>query len=140
MSNATFNGNSRWSSGTSVVVPGSPALAVKRQAFPGIDGVYELNEGRRELNITQTGVLHSFADSSATTNLATLKAAIDAICDDITAGTVGSLVDDYARTFAGCRMESFEPGPVRRAVSVGKPGYYCTYRITYVQATGAGVS
>ena len=140
MSSATFNSNARWSSGTSVVVPGSPVLAVKRQAFPGIDGEYELSEGRRALTVYQTGVLHAFGSASASTNLASLKTAMDNLYGDVTAGTVADLVDDYDRTFAGCRMASFQPGPVRRATAEGNPGYYCTYRIEYVQASGAGAS
>jgi len=140
MSSATFDGNARWSNGTAVIDPGSPQLAVKRQAFPGIDGEYELNEGRRALTIVQTGMLYEFASASASTNLANLKSAINALAGDVTAGTVGSLVDDYGRTFADCRMSSFQPGPIRRATSGGNDGYYCSYRIEYVQATGAGAS
>jgi hypothetical protein len=140
MSSATFAGNARWARGTAVVVAGSPALAVKQQAFPGIDGEYELNEGRRAAGVVQTGVLHEFASASATTNLANLKAALNAIFGDVTAGTVGALVDDYGRAFAGCRMASFAPGRIRRAAHQGHEGYYCTYRIEYVQASGVGAS
>lgn len=140
MSTATFNGQARWSNGTSVVTPGSPNLAVKRQAFAGIDGEYELDEGRRAMNLSQTGVLNAFASTSAAANLATLKSALNALATDVAAGTVGSLVDDYGRTFADCRMVSFEPGPIRRAVQGGNTGYYCAYRIEYLQASGAGAS
>ena len=140
MSSATFNSNARWSSGTSVVVPGSPQVAVKRQAFAGLDLDHALNEGRRSLAILQTGVLHAFDNADAATNLASLKAAIDAIYGDVTAGTVGDLDDDYDRTFAACRMTSFQPGPIRRAGAQGHPGYFCTYRIEYIQASGAGPS
>ena len=140
MSSTTFNGNARWSSGTAVVAPGSPQLAVKRQAFPGLNGEYELNEGRRALAIYQIGVLYAFTSSLATTNLTSLKNAIDVLLGDVISGAVGDLVDDYGRTFADCRMISFEPGPIRRAAAKGHPGYYCTYRIEYVQLSGLGAS
>ena len=140
MSSATFNGNARWTNGTAVVAPGSPCLAIKRQAFAGIDGEYELNEGRRALSIGQTGLLAEFGSSSAATNLANLKGALSALFGDVTSGISGTLVDDYGRSFANCTMVAFRPGPIRRATSEGHAGYYCTYQIEYVQASGAGPS
>jgi len=122
-----FDGESLFTPGTNVIVPGPWEQILKHEHFPGVDGVLEVRLGvagraiRQECTLLRQGVL-------ARQELIAAVAAIEAY---VTEGEK-TLVDDFLRTFEHCSMQAVAPGPILRGGASGLT-YMCRIEILYRQ-------
>ncbi len=120
---ATFKGVDYFSSGPTRVVPVETRADISSRRFPGLDGEYQMNMGRRGGTIRQEGTLIS---SSA----AGLKTLVNALRAQV--GTRGTLVDDLGFSYAGCTLSSVRFSAERRVDTQGN--HYADYVAEYLQA------
>jgi hypothetical protein len=117
----TLDGEALFTSGSHVVVAGSPVRRLRDQAFNGLAGGLALDLGDGPREIRQVGVL-SAASASA---LAIHEAAIEAFID----GRSYTLISPEGALYPNCRLVEFaRVGPPQVGAAWHQP-----YRITYQQ-------
>jgi hypothetical protein len=110
----TIDGAAIFGLATTVVVADGPR-GVQRNAYPGLDGVEELDQGSRGRLITITGRLYG-ANASA-------MGAAEADVRSYNDGATHTIVDQFGVAWSYCKYESFEPqGRVEIAVDLNGNG------------------
>jgi len=123
--NATFNGESLFSSGPHIVNPGGIVEAAKRTSFPGLDGEARLTLGRRARPLAGQGTLKAETQDA----LQTLVEAIEAFRD----GVAYTLVDTRGTSHEDCTLEQFDTG---RYHQISASEFCCDWRALWLKLGG----